>query len=92
MGKFRFCVFQTADIFPSSVRLIALTFVALVASFGGAFLLLWPLTGALSTPNFVTSMMISTLVSLSLDYSLFLLSHLRVRIPRSLDFYESLIN
>jgi hypothetical protein len=57
--------------------LIALTFAALVAAFGGAFLLTWPLTKAMSTPNFVTSLLIATLVSLSLDYSLFLLSHLK---------------
>ncbi len=62
-----------------SIRLIALTFVALCAAFGSAFLLIWPLTGAMSTPNFVTSLVISTLVSLSLDYSLFLLSHLKAR-------------
>lgn len=60
-----------------SARLIGLTFIALVSAFAGAFLLTWPLTTVLSTPNFVTSMMISTLVSLSLDYSLFLLSHLK---------------
>ena len=61
-----------------SLRLIALTFVALCAAFGAAFLLIWPLTTAMSTPNFVTSLVISTLVSLSLDYSLFLLTHLKV--------------
>ena len=60
-----------------SLRLIALTFAALVAAFGGAFLLTWPLTKAMSTPNFVTSLLIATLVSLSLDYSLFLLTHLK---------------
>jgi uncharacterized membrane protein YdfJ with MMPL/SSD domain len=60
-----------------SLRLIALTFAALVAAFGGAFMLTWPLTTRLATPNFVTSLIISTLVSLSLDYSLFLLSHLK---------------
>ena len=62
-----------------SIRLIALTGVALCAAFGGAFLLIWPLTNDMSTPNFVTSLVISTLVSLSLDYSLFLLSHLKAR-------------
>ena len=60
-----------------SLRLIALTFAALVAAFGGAFLLTWPLTKAMNTPNFVTSLLIATLVSLSLDYSLFLLTHLK---------------
>ena len=60
-----------------SLRLIALTFAALVAAFGGAFLLAWPLTKAMNTPNFTTSLLISTLVSLSLDYSLFLLTHLK---------------
>ena len=60
-----------------SIRLIMLTFIALCAAFGAAFLLIWPLTTAMSTPNFVTSLVISTLVSLSLDYSLFLLSHLK---------------
>ncbi len=60
-----------------SVRLITLAFACLVASFGGAFLLTWPLTTAMNTPNFVTSLVISTLISLSLDYSLFLLTHLK---------------
>jgi hypothetical protein len=67
-----------------SLRLIMLTFVALCAAFGGAFLLTWPLTGSMSTPNFVTSLLISTLVSLSLDYSLFLLTHLKARMTPQL--------
>lgn len=67
---------------PRSLRLILLTFLCLVASFGGAFLLTWPLTTALSTPNFTTSLIISTLVSLSLDYSLFLLSYVKDLLAR----------
>ena len=58
-------------------RLIALTFINLVFSFAGSFLLTWPLTTKLNTPNFTTSLIIATLVSLSLDYSLFLLSEVK---------------
>jgi len=72
-----------------SIRLIALTFAALVAAFGGAFLLTWPLTTAMSTPNFVTSLLISTLVSLSLDYSLFLLTHLKASIVAGVPMLEA---
>ena len=72
-----------------SLRLIALTFVALCAAFGAAFLLIWPLTEAMSTPNFVTSLVISTLVSLSLDYSLFLLTHLKGSLRAGLSMPEA---
>ena len=65
-----------------SLRLIAVAFASLVAAFGGAFLLAWPLTTAMNVPNFTTSLLISTLVSLSLDYSLFLLSHLKGSLRR----------
>ena len=72
-----------------TIRLIALTFVALCAAFGGAFLLIWPLTNDMSTPNFVTSLVISTLVSLSLDYSLFLLSHIKGSLRAGLSMPEA---
>ena len=42
-----------------------------------------------STPNFVTSLVISTLVSLSLDYSLFLLSHLKGSLRAGLSMPEA---
>lgn len=60
-----------------SPRLVGLTLVCLVASFCGAFLLLWPVAVTLATPNFATSVVTCTLVSLSLDYSLFLLTYAR---------------
>ena len=72
-----------------SIRLIALTFLALCASFGAAFLLVWPLTTDMNTPNFTTSLVISTLVSLSLDYSLFLLSHLKGSLRAGLSMPEA---
>ena len=56
-----------------SMRMIAVAFSALVVAFGFAFILIWPLTGAMRVPNFTTSLVTSTLISLSLDYSLFLL-------------------
>ena len=56
-----------------SLRLIAVALSALIVAFGFAFIFLWPLTTALRVPNFTTSLLTSTLISLSLDYSLFLL-------------------
>lgn len=45
-----------------SLRLIAFAFASLVAAFGGAFLLIWPLTTSMNVPNFTTSLVISTLI------------------------------
>ena len=51
-----------------SFRLIGVAFIALVAAFGFAFALVWPLTTRMNVPNFTTSLVISTLISMSLDY------------------------
>ena len=61
-----------------SLRLVLLTVAALALAFGGAFICTWPITVAMHTPTFVISLMTSTLVSLSLDYSLFLLTQFKV--------------
>jgi hypothetical protein len=51
-----------------SFRLIGVAFIALVAAFGFAFALVWPLTTSMNVPNFTTSLVLSTLISMSLDY------------------------
>lgn len=51
-----------------SLRLIGVAFLSLVAAFGFAFALVWPLTTSMNVPNFTTSLVISTLISMSLDY------------------------
>ena len=69
-----------------SFKLIGVAFLALVAAFGFAFMLTWPLTTTQNVPNFTTSLVISTLISMSLDYCLFLLSHLKASLARGVDF------
>ena len=65
-----------------SARLVLLSAACLAAALGFTFLLTWPLCRAMAVPSFTTSLLISTLVSLSLDYSLFLLSRVRASFAR----------
>lgn len=67
-----------------SARLVLLSAACLAVALGFTFLLTWPLCRAMAVPSFTTSLLIATLVSLSLDYSLFLLTRLRRGFARGL--------
>lgn len=73
-----------------SLKLIGVAFLALVAAFGFAFALVWPMTKTQNVPNFTTSLVISTLISMSLDYCLFLLTHLKASLRRGVEFNEAI--
>ena len=67
-----------------SFRFMALACSCLAVSGGACFLLTWALTTAVETPNFAVSVILSTLFALCLDYSLFLLSHVRESLAKGM--------
>ena len=74
--------FMVLGVALRSARLVLLSAACLAAALGFTFLLTWPLCRAMAVPSFTTSLLIATLVSLSLDYSLFLLTRVRASFAR----------
>lgn len=77
-----FLAFGLLALATRSFRFMGLALVGLAVAAGASFLLTWALTTAIETPNFAVSVILSTLFALCLDYSLFLLTHLRASLAR----------
>ncbi len=60
-----------------SVRIMIIPFINIITIFLGSFLVMYPVATYMSVASFAPSLMMSTIIALSVDYSLFLLSRFR---------------
>lgn len=74
-----------------SIRLVVIPILTIITTLLTSFLIMYPIAASRNVISFAPSLMLSTTIAMSIDYSLFLLSRFREEILRGADTFAAVV-